>query len=65
MRAFRPSAFAPQEEVLLDAEAELERQSNIRLYEQRAQAGMPLFERHPDRQVLSLGTPEFVLDMPF
>ena len=43
MRAFRPSHFGSQGEV--DEEVEQAKQANVRQYVQRAQAGLPLFDK--------------------
>ncbi len=43
MRAFRPSRFGRQDEV--DEDVERAKQENVRMYSQRAQEGLPLFDR--------------------
>lgn len=43
MRAYRPSRFGRQDDV--DEEVEAAKQDNLQRYEQRAQDGLPLFEK--------------------
>ena len=44
MRAYRPSRLSSRDELVPDLELELAKEANVRLYSERAQAGMPLFE---------------------
>ena len=52
-RAFRPSHCARLDE--LEEETPKEKQANIYVYSQRAQAGLPLFERSDSTQGLTGG----------
>jgi hypothetical protein len=45
MRAFRPSQFAPAEEV--EEDQQRVKDANVKVYAKRAEAGMPLFEGLP------------------
>jgi len=56
MRAFRPSAFSEPEAE--EEQAEKARQANVTRYQRRAQAGLPLFEPLPLRQVRPVEHPQ-------
>ena len=59
MRAFRPSHFAQEEDY--DEDADRAKQDNLRIYTQRAQAGLPLFSSvvqklsHPAKRAVAGG----------
>ena len=53
-RAFRPSRFGRQDNDV-EEEGQEAKQDNIRLYSQRAEAGLPLFEPATAAQQLNTG----------
>ncbi len=49
MRAFRPSYFAPMDEY--EEEQQRQRDENLQRYQERAEAGLPLFD--PSMSILA------------
>ena len=58
MRGYRPSRFAPPEE--FEEDHQLAKDANLKIYAQRAQAGMPLFDAAAAQRKMASSTSEYV-----